>query len=268
MKKLLRIITFVTLCFALTLTGCGNENPSQKDNSGTTSNSGELIVSAAASLKESMDDIKEKYSEINPGIKLTFNFGGSGTLQQQIEQGAPADLFISAGKPQMDALIEKDLMVKDSVTSLLVNELVLVVGKDNTEIQTIDDLTSVNVVQIGIGTPESVPAGRYAQEALTYLELWEELQPKYVMAKDVNQVLNYVETGNTEAGIVYKSDAQNSDKAKIVTTFPAESHAPIIYPAGIVAATQNQQAAEEFLEFLQGSEAQEIFAQYGFRSVE
>lgn len=267
MKNLLRIFT-ISLFIALALTGCGNENPSQGNNAREHANSGELIISAAASLKEAMDDLKVKYSEVNPDIKLTYNFGGSGTLQQQIEQGAPADLFISAGKPQMDALIEKDLMVKDSVISLLANELVLVVGKDNTEVQNIEDLTNEKVVQIGIGTPESVPAGRYAKDALTYLGLWDPLQPKLVMAKDVTQVLNYVETGNTEAGIVYKSDAQNSEKAKIIATFPTESHAPIIYPAGIVASTQNQQAAKEFLEFLQGPEAQDIFIQYGFKSAE
>lgn len=261
MKKLLRMFTIASLFIVLTLTGCGNQNSSAGDTK-------ELIVSAAASLKEAMDDIEAKYSEVNPHVKLIFNFGGSGTLQQQIEQGAPADLFISAGKPQMDALMEKDLMVKDSVTSLLNNELVLVVGKGNTEIKNIEDLTNERVIQIGIGTPESVPAGRYAKEALTYLQLWEPLQSKLVMAKDVTQVLNYVETGNTEAGIVYKSDAINSEKAEIVVTFPAESHAPIIYPAGIVASSQNQQASEEFLEFLQGPEAQEIFAQYGFKSAE
>ncbi len=267
MKKLLRIITIVGLFIALTLTGCGNENASNGTNSDN-SNTTELIISAAASLKDSMSDIEAKYAEVNPDAKLTFNFGGSGTLQQQIEQGAPADLFISAGKSQMDALVEKDLMVKESVSFLLANDLVLAVGTENSEIQNIEDLTKETVLQIGIGTPESVPAGKYAKEALNSLGFWDTLQPKFVMAKDVSQVLNYVETGNTEAGIVYKSDALRSEKAKIVATFPADSHAPIIYPAGIVSATKNQEATEEFLEFLHGPEAQEIFAQYGFNKVE
>lgn len=267
MRRFFRAIGIAGLFIALTLTGCGNQNSSN----GTkvdSSKSTELIISAAASLKDPMADIVEKYAEKNPNVKLTFNLGGSGTLQQQIEQGAPADLFISAGKSQMDALVEKDLMIKDSVSSLLANDLVLAVGADNSEIQTIEDLTKESALQIGIGTPESVPAGKYAKEALTTLGLWNTLQPKFVMAKDVSQVLNYVETGNTEAGIVYKSDALHSGKAKIVATFPADSHAPIIYPAGIVSTTRNKESAEEFFEFLKGSEAQEIFAQYGFTKVE
>ena len=153
----------------------------------------EIMVSAAASMKDSMTELQKAYAIKTPAVKLTIVYGASGTLQQQIEQGAPSDLFISAGKSQMDALEAKNLLVKESKVDLIGNDLVLVTGKDNTKITSMEDLTKAD--KISIGTPESVPAGKYAQESLTNLKLWEAVQPKLVLAKDVTQVLNYVETG-------------------------------------------------------------------------
>jgi len=272
MRKFVKLLVCGVLLLTLGLSGCSNQGASDSGNTGNTEQNNpapvELYISAAASLKDSMEKIQTLYAEEHPEVTLIFNFAGSGTLQQQIEQGAPADLFISAGKSQMNALVEKNLMVKDSIVNLLGNELVLVVGANNTEVASIQDLTKDSVVHIGIGTPESVPAGKYSQQALTSLNLWEELKDKYVMAKDVTQVLNYVETGNAEAGIVYKSDAQNSGKVKVVESFPAGSHDPIIYPAGIVAASKKHGAAAEFLAFLQSPAAQDIFAQYGFKAAQ
>lgn len=271
MKKFSKFFLISSLLISLILVGCGNSNTSSnaKDVAPNTAQtkSSEIIVSAAASLKDSMTEIQKAYTVKNPNIKLTFNFGASGTLQQQIEQGAPADLFISAGKSQVDALDQKNLLVKESIVNLVGNDLVLVAGKDNKDITTVQDLTKPSVEKIGIGTPESVPAGKYAQESLTNLKLWDTLKPKFVMAKDVTQVLNYVETGNVEAGIVYKSDAQGSTKVKVVAAFPADSHKAIIYPAGIVAATKEKVAAGEFLKYLQSPEAQQIFVKYGFSSM-
>jgi len=227
----------------------------------------EIMVSAAASMKDSMTEIQKAYAVKTPGVKLTFIYGASGTLQQQIEQGAPADLFISAGKTQMDALDAKNLLVKESLVDLVGNELVLVTGKDNSKVTSIEDLTKADVVKIGIGTPASVPAGKYAQEALTNLKLWDTLQPKLVMAKDVTQVLTYVETGNAEAGFVYQSDALGSTKVKVVTVAPASSHKAIVYPAAVISATKNKQLAEDFLKYLQSSDAQQIFVKYGFKTL-
>jgi molybdate transport system substrate-binding protein len=264
-----RIVSKLLLVFSILVTlsivGCGNVTDSEKNNVQNKSN--EIIVSAAASLKDSLTELQKAYTQKNPQVKVTLNFGGSGTLQQQIEQGAPADLFISAGQAQVDSLDQKNLLVKESIVNLVGNDLVLILKKDNQDILSVQDLVKANVEQISIGTPESVPAGKYAQESLTYLNLWDTLKPKFVLAKDVTQVLNYVETGNVEAGIVYKSDAQSSTQVKVVEVLSATSHQPILYPAGVVAATKNKEAAGEFLTYLQSPEAQQIFVNYGFSSI-
>lgn len=266
MKK----VSWLLVCsFLLILTtiGCstGNKTPSAAND--TKVEPTEIMVSAAASLKDSLTELQKAYALKKPEVKLTINFAASGTLQQQIEQGAPADLYISAGKKQMDALETKNLIVKDSRIDLLGNDLVLVAGKDNAKVTSLEDLKKPDIAQISIGTPESVPAGKYAQEALKKLTLWDALQPKLVMAKDVTSVLNYVETGNTEAGFVYRSDAQGSTKVKVVTVVPESSHSPIVYPAAVISATKNKQVAADFLKYLQSSEAQQVFAKYGFKTI-
>lgn len=224
----------------------------------------EIMVSAAASLKDVLTEIIPQYEEKHPGTKLVLNFGSSGTLQQQIEQGAPVDLFISAGKSQMDSLEEKQLLLKGSRVNILGNELVLIVGKDNNTVKSFEDLGKLEIKHIGIGEPESVPAGKYSQEALTFMKLWDSLTPKLVHGKDVKQVLTYVETGNAEAGLVYRSDASFSDKVKVAVAAPAASHKPIVYPAAVIGNAKNAAAAEEFLEFMQTEDAQQMFIKYGF----
>jgi molybdate transport system substrate-binding protein len=249
----------LSLLLMVSLTGCGTAGNNTK----------ELTVSAAASLKDSLMEIQKNYRQQNPGIKITFNFAASGTLQQQIEQGAPVDLFISASKTQIDALEQKNLLVKESRVDLLGNELVLVVGKNNTSITCIQDLTKASVGKISIGTPGSVPAGKYAQESLTNLNLWDTLQPKMVLAvKDVTQVLNYIEAGNVDAGFVYRSDALRSNEVKVIALVPPSSHQPIVYPAAIVAITKNVQEANAFIKYLQSSEVQQVFSKYGFQILE
>ena len=143
-------------------------------------------------------------------------------------------------------------------------------GVDVNELQSIlplEDLTKATVSRISIGTPESVPAGQYAQDTLTSLKLWDPLQPKFVMAKDVTSVLNYVETGNADAGFVYQTDAQGSTRVRIVTVLPTSSHKPIVYPAAIISATKNKQATEDFLSYLKSPNAQQVFAKYGFTTL-
>ncbi|TGE38618.1 molybdate ABC transporter substrate-binding protein [Desulfosporosinus fructosivorans] len=257
----------LTFLLILSLTGCGAGGTDQPATNVPKVEPTEIMVSAAASMKDSLTELQKEYTVKVPGVKITFVFGASGTLQQQIEQGAPADLFISAGKTQMDALEQKNLLVKESKVDLVGNELVLVTGKDNTKVTSLEDLAKADVEKISIGTPESVPAGKYAQESLTNLKLWDSLQPKFVLAKDVTQVLNYVETGNVEAGLVYQSDAQGSTKVKVVTVVPASSHKPISYPAAVISASKNKQVTEDFLKYLQSSDAQQIFVKYGFKTL-
>lgn len=242
--------------------GCGTAGGQPKTEAEQVS----LTISAAASLQDALNELKTIYAEQHPDVAITYNFAASGTLQKQIEEGAPADLFISAGKKQMDALAEKGLIVDASRKDLLGNELVLIAKNDST-LTEFDGLTDPGVAKISIGTPESVPAGKYAQEALTSLELWDKLQPKLVLAKDVRQVLTYVETGNVDAGLVYRSDALMGKEIKVVAAAPAESHKPIVYPMAVINSTKHQPETEAFAAFLSGDEAARVFTEYGFKTI-
>jgi molybdate transport system substrate-binding protein len=223
----------------------------------------EIMVSAAASLQNSLDIVAADYEKAHPGIKLVFNYGASGTLQKQIEQGAPADLFLSAGEKQMDALVKGGFIEDHAV--LLKNQLVMIVPSDfKAEVTALTQLTDSIIKRVAIGQPESVPAGQYAKEALTATKAWEPLQNKLVYAKDVRQVLSYVETGNADAGFVYKTDALTSKKVAIALTAGEELHQPIHYPVGIIDNSQHQEEAEAFYRYLQSEEAEEIFASNGF----
>lgn len=226
-----------------------------------------LTIAAAASLQDAAGELKAIYEQQQAGVKITYNFASSGTLQKQIEEGAPADLFMSAGKSQMDALAEKGLIIDVSRKDLLGNELVLITGKDGS-LSSFEELTGASVVKVGVGTPETVPAGKYAKEALTHLDLWDKIEAKLVLAKDVRQVLTYVETGNADAGLVYRSDTVGSDKIRIVAAAPAGSHKPIVYPMAVIKSTKYQKEAEDFAGFLQSAEAARVFEKYGFKPLE
>ncbi|QSF45837.1 molybdate ABC transporter substrate-binding protein [Paenibacillus tianjinensis] len=223
----------------------------------------EIIVSAAASLQDSLDKIAVLYERQHPDVDLVFNYGASGNLQKQIEQGAPADLFFSAGDKQMKALVDGGLISVNK--ELLKNELVLVVPSDSkTSITTITQLTDKSFKKVAVGQPESVPAGQYAQQSLTAKKVWDTVQSKLVFAKDVRQVLSYVETRNADAGFVYKTDALTSGKVKIALTVGANVHKAINYPVGIVKDSDHQTEAKAFYNYVQTQEAGSIFTGYGF----
>ncbi|MDF9842387.1 MULTISPECIES: molybdate ABC transporter substrate-binding protein [unclassified Paenibacillus] len=223
----------------------------------------EIIVSAAASLQDSLDKIAVQYEKQHPDIDLVFNYGASGTLQKQIEQGAPADLFFSAGDKQMKALVDGGLISENK--QLLKNQLVLVVPvSSQTKITSITQLTDKAFKKVAVGQPESVPAGQYAQQSLTAKKVWDTLQSKLVFAKDVRQVLSYVETGNADAGFVYKTDALTSAKVKIALTVGAHVHKAINYPVGIVKESDHQAEARAFYNYVQTKAAGSIFTSYGF----
>ena len=256
--------TIVSICLVMflvaALAGCGGgrEQPKAEPVS--------LTVSAAASLKDAMEELKTIYAGKHPEVNITYNFAASGPLQKQIEEGAPVDLFISAGKAQMDALAEKGLILEDSRKDLLGNELVLITKNDG-KITGFDDLAGPGVARVSIGTPETVPAGKYAQEALTALKLWDKVQPKLVLANDVRQVLTYVETGNVDAGLVYRSDTMVGKDIKIVAAAPVDSHKPVVYPMAIIKSTRHQKETGDFAAFLSGDEAARIFTKYGFKTI-
>jgi len=266
-KVALRFVACSILLLVLFISGCSrvvNQTSKPEDNKVAYNKPIELLISTAPSLKGSFEEIKGQYTAKNAQVNLVFNYGPSGSLQNQIEQGAAADIFISQGKPQMDALEQKGLIKKDSRVNLLGDELVLIVNKSNTSINSFEDLTKPEVKKIGIGEAESVPAAKTTKETLETLKLWETLQPKMVMGKDLMQVMTYVETDNTEAGFVWDTIAIISDKVKIVATAPANSHKPVVLPAAVVAASKNSDEASKFLEYLQSDEAMKVFEKNGF----
>ncbi|MFD1178814.1 molybdate ABC transporter substrate-binding protein [Paenibacillus puldeungensis] len=269
-KRSISAFLFIFVVFALfTVTGCEEQKSNSVSQSGqagsTKTKKVELIISAAASLTESMEEIAKVYETKHTNIKLTYNFGGSGTLQRQIEQGAPADLFISAGKKQTDELLKAGKLEPELTKFFLKNELVLVVPKkSNLEIQTLDDLTEDTVSEIAIGMPDSVPAGKYAEQVLHFYKLWDALQPKLVLTKDVKQVISYVDTDNVDAGFVYKTDAAHAQGVKMILTMDPKSHDPIEYQAGVVSASKHPDEAKTFFEFLFSEEVQHVFNKYGF----
>jgi len=260
----IRLVAFlmVAMLMASLLTGCSSEKqatpavPPAKI---------EMNISAAVSLKDALEEIQKNYEAKNPNIKLIYNLGASGALEKQIEQGAPADIFMSAAPKQMNDLEAKDLVNKPTRKNLVENKLVIIVPKaSNLDITKYEDLTKDEVQKLSLGETASVPAGQYAQEVLKKLGIWDKIKDKAVLAKDVRTVLTYVETGNVEAGIVYKTDAISSDKVKIVATAPEGSHQPIVYPVAVLSTTKQQKAAEDFLTYLSTPECKAIFEKYGF----
>ncbi len=227
-----------------------------------------LTVSAASSLTDTLPPIKKLYEQQNPEVSITYNFASSGSLQRQIQQGAPADVFISASTSKMDALQEEGFLSQGSRKDLLQNQVVLIVPKSNTTISDFKDLTGAEVQKISIGEPNSVPAGKYAKEVLTNTGIFQQVESKTVFAKNVRQVLTYVETGNIDAGMVYTTDAKSSNKAKIVAVAPADSHSPVVYPVAVIKDSKNATAAKEFVEFLSSKAASQVFVKNGFTTVD
>jgi molybdate transport system substrate-binding protein len=222
-------------------------------------------VSAAASLKEALEEIKPLYQQNKTNVNINYNFGASGALQQQIEQGAPADIFISAAKRQIDALEQKKLLVPGTRGIIAKNRLVLVVPKNATGVTSFFSLRDPKIKRIAIGEPRSVPAGQYAKQVLEKLKLLPQIEPKLVYGNSVRQVLASVESGNADAGLVYATDAKISNKVKTVVTADEKYHSEIIYPVAVVKSSKNVDAAKEFVKYLTSStQAKDVLRKYGF----
>lgn len=257
--KMKRIALAAALA-ALCLCGCSSADAKKERT--------EITVLAAASLTESCEDIEKIYEAEHSGTDLVFSFGGSGALQIQIEEGAPADIFLSAGKKQMDALVDEKLVDSSSVNDLLENKVVLIVPEGSmAEISGFEDVISDKVGVIALGEPSSVPVGQYSEEIFGYYGILDEVRAKASCGSDVKQVLSWVETGDADCGVVYSTDAQNGKNIKVAAEAPEESHSRIIYQAGIVASTAHEKEAEEFMKFLSSDECSDVFAGYGFSPV-
>ncbi|QTD43293.1 molybdate ABC transporter substrate-binding protein [Sporosarcina sp. Te-1] len=224
------------------------------------------MVSAAASLTDALTELQKTFETEHPDIRLSFNFGSSGKLATQIEQGAPADVFLSASEQDMNRLEKANLIDKDSRIDFTNNTLVLIAEKNRkggpNSFAAIDPS---ELQHLAIGEPESVPAGRYSKQVLEELGLWESLHGKLVFGSDVRQVLTHVEMGNADYGIVYSSDAAISKKVRVLATADEDWHAPIVYPGAVVKKTEHPEEAQAFLEFLTGEEGTIILRTYGFQ---
>ncbi len=248
------------------LVACGETNTVSEESNGATEEAPpvSLMVSAAASLTEAMEEIKTAYKEENPNINITYNFASSGSLQRQIEQGAEVDIFVSANIGKMDALSDKGLIIEDTKKEFLENKIVLIVPKDSSIVTDFKDLTLDDIKVIGLGEPKSVPIGQYSDEILRNLNLLDKIKSKVVYGKDVKEVLTWVETGNADAGMVYETDSIVSDKGKVVAKAPEGTHSPVYYPAAVIKESKNVEASKEFINFLYSSKAKPIFEKYGF----
>jgi molybdate transport system substrate-binding protein len=224
-----------------------------------------ILVSAASSLTNALQELAPLSQSAQPKFNLRYNFASSGVLLQQITSGAPADIFISASPEQMDALQQQNLLLANTRRNLLRNQLVLVVSAQATGNLTLKGLAADQIKRIAIGDPKFVPAGEYTEAALTKSGLWNQLKPKFVLATNVRQVLQFVESGNVDAGFVYLTDAKTTDKVKITQTIPDNLHPPILYPVAVLKNSRQPTAAKTFVQFLTSKSAKQIFSKYGFK---
>lgn len=257
MKKLLALLLVVVISISI-FVGCTKGTNVEDSNT-------QILVSAAASMTDVLEEISKAYKNVDSNVELVFTFGSSGALQSQIEEGAPVDLFISAAQKQMTALEEKDLIIKDSKKTLLVNKIVLIVPKDSTlDINSFEDLTKDEIKKIALGEPAGVPVGQYSEEIFTNLGILDEVNAKAVYGSDVRTVLTWVENGEVDCGVVYATDAFSTDNVKILSEAPEGSHTEVTYPAAIIKSSKNVEKTQAFLDYLSTDEAAQIFVNYGF----
>ena len=222
----------------------------------------DILVLAAASLADVMEEVEVEF-ERDGDVDVSFSYGGSQTLARQIVGGAPADVFISAGGSPMDELRVEGLTVGEPA-ELFGNKLVVAIRSPDFTPESLTDLVGQEGVRIAMAGPELAPAGCYAKQALESLELWEPSGGSLVFAPDVRAALAYVETGNVDAAIVYRTDAEAAGDVRTLDIVPADSHERIVYPAAVVGRSSNQALAARFVGFLRGPEAQAIFRRHGF----
>ncbi len=254
MKKM----SILLVCLSMLLAGCGG-------NEAVTKKKVELHVAAAASLTDVMQDLALVYEKVHPEVKVIFNFGSSGSLQQAIQNGGQADLFFSAAQKQMDVLEQDGLLLENSRRDLWCNQLVLIVPADRgMSLKDFRQLTDSEIKRIAMGEPKGVPVGQYTEEVLTNLGILDNVKAKVVYGLDVRQVLAWVENSEVDCGVVYATDAAASDKVKIVAKAPAGSHKPIVYPAAILKDSRQQDVASDFLAFCMSENGKALLEKSGF----
>lgn len=224
----------------------------------------QITVSAAASLTDAFKEIGPKFEAAKAGSTVRFNFAASGVLLQQIAQGAPVDVFASADQETMNRGNDQKLIDSATRKDFVTNSLVLVEpAQGAVGLKSLQDLSGASVKRIAIGKTATVPVGRYTKQVLDNANLWTALEPKFVQADSVRQVLDYVSRGEVEAGFVYRTDAAVAgDKVKVA--FTPTGHTPVTYPIAVVAESRQKALAGDFIAFLSTPAAQEVLTRYGF----
>jgi molybdate transport system substrate-binding protein len=223
----------------------------------------QLTISAAASLADALREIGTRFEAANPGVRLRHNFAASGVLVQQIVQGAPVDVFVSADQASLARGMAARALDPATRRDIARNTLVLVAPAGSTRPTGLADLAQPGLGRIAIGKPATVPAGRYAQQALEAAQLWAALQPRLVPADNVRQVLDHVARGEVAAGFVYRTDAERM-KGRLRQVLTVGGHEPITYPAAAVATSRQPALARAYLEHLRSAEARAVLSRHGF----
>ncbi len=221
----------------------------------------QINLSAAASLKEAINEMSDKYTATHGGTTFVKNYGASGAIAGQIENGAPADIFISASTEWMDYLKNKNLIDPASRTDFAYNVLVFA-GTTTKKVSGMKELAGLD--KIAIGSPKSVPAGEYATEAMKKSGVDQKLASKLVMAKDVRECLTYAEMGEVDGAFVYRTDALQAKKARILFVVPANLYSRVVYPMALTVSGTKNADAKSFISWLKESEAKSILKKYGF----
>lgn len=266
----------ICLCGVLLFASCANSNESEekevKEQTKAEQSESDLIVFAAASMTESLNELKDEFEKDNPDIKLSYNFDSSGTLKTQIEEGADCDVFISAAKKQMDELEGLDEGKESLIDSelrfdLLENEVTLAVKEDSDkDISSFEDLNTDKVTSIALGNSD-VPVGQYSEELLNNLGIWEAIQDKVTFGSNVKEVTTWVSEGAVDCGIIYSTDANTAGLKIVDKADSSKFENRIIYPAALTINSKNKEVGEKFLEFLKSDQAQKVFEKYGFKKV-
>ncbi len=262
-KRFLAVPVIFLLAAAFFVTFCPLEGHAAAQNNQ------DITVSAAISLKNAFNEIAKIYEERNPGVKILFNFGASGNLMMQIEEGAPVDVFASAAEKQMDDLAGKGLIAPGSRVDFAENTVVLIVpsGQKSAFVKGFMDLTDPRIKRIAIGNPKSVPAGMYSEETLKYFGLGTSVSKKIIYGEHVRQVLEYVARGEVDAGLVYSTDARiEAGQVRVAAVAPPASHKPVVYPITVVRGSANEKLARTFVSLVTSPEGKKILRKYGFES--
>jgi len=259
------IVAVVTGCDSSSTTTTASEGAGSEGGGSEAAGARALTVSAASSLKNVMTEIGKAFDAAT-GYTTTFNFEASGTLQKQIEGGAPVDVFASAAPKQVNALKDQNLVDAASIRDFAGNQIALVVPADSTlGLTSFQDLTKDTVKKIGYGDPKAAPHGVAAEEVLASLGILDQVKPKVVYAQNVSQALSYITSGEVDAGIIFTTEAMaGGDKVKVVATADQAWYTPVAYPIVLVNASKVKDLGQDFIDFVTGPEGQAILATYGF----